>query len=252
MKKNNDYKMKTCNNCGKIGHVIKNCKEPITSFGLLLIQKNKEQENKYLMQKRKDSIAFLEIIRGKFQFNNIDYIQKLIDNCTIDERNKLINTKTEKLITILRPKDFPIVYDKVYKLKYGFLYDTQIYDIHYFIQHSSISLTDCEYSFPKGRKNQNESITHCAIRETYEETGLQNNIDYILTDNTVTEILLGINNKEYKYIYIIGHIINNNINLSFTCDETENLILETYDTLSKLLINQPTKLELLQKLEQHT
>lgn len=247
MKKNNDYKMKTCNNCGKIGHIIKNCKEPITSFGLILIQQG--NPNKYLMQKRKDSIAYLEIIRGKFQLNNIEYIQKLIDNCTINEKEKLINDKTEKMITILKPKDFQIVYDRVYKLKNGFICNHNKYDIHYFIEHSNKNLTDCEYSFPKGRKNQNESIMNCAIRETYEETNLQCNVDYILTDKIITEKLIGINEREYKYIYFIGHIINDTIDLSFCCDETETLILEDYNTLSKLLVNQDTKLELLKSLE---
>lgn len=239
--------MKTCNNCGQIGHIIKNCKEPITSFGIILVKKDKK--NKYLMQKRKDSIAYLEIIRGKFQLNNIHYIQKLVDNCTIPEREKLVSEKTEKMIHILKPKDFQIVYDKVYKLKNGFMYNNVKYDIHYFIEHSNIQLTDCEYSFPKGRKNQNETILNCAIRETYEETGLRKDIDYILTDTIITELLIGINNREYKYIYFIGYICNDNINLSFTCDETELLILEDYDTLSTLLINQDTKLEILQKLE---
>jgi 8-oxo-dGTP pyrophosphatase MutT (NUDIX family) len=247
MKKNNDYKMKTCNNCGQFGHIIKNCKEPITSFGIILVKK--ENKNKYLMQKRKDSIAYLEIIRGKFQLNNINYIQKLIDNCTIYEREKLINEKTEKIINILKPKDFEIVYDKVYKLKNGFIYDNMKYNIQYFIQKSNVQLTDCEYSFPKGRKNQNETIINCAIRETYEETGLKKDIDYLLTDIIITETLIGINNREYKYIYFIGYINNNNINLSFTCDETELLILETYEHLSKLLINQDTKLKILEKLE---
>ena len=50
---------------------------------------------KYLMIQRKDSLSFMEFIRGKYDTTNIDYIKKLLTNMTISERNMILNYKFE-------------------------------------------------------------------------------------------------------------------------------------------------------------
>ena len=63
--------MKTiyCTNCGKIGHNHKNCKNPIISYGIMLF-KYEVDEFKLLLVQRKDSIAYIEFIRGKYSITN--------------------------------------------------------------------------------------------------------------------------------------------------------------------------------------
>ena len=52
-----------CNNCGKQGHISRNCKLPITSYGVLLLLN--EEIPKIVMVQRKDSLCYIEILRGK-------------------------------------------------------------------------------------------------------------------------------------------------------------------------------------------
>ena len=65
-----------CNNCGKIGHLFHQCKLPITSIGVIcfrVINNNFE----LLLIRRKDSLSFLDFMRGKYNLENYDYIKKL-------------------------------------------------------------------------------------------------------------------------------------------------------------------------------
>ena len=65
-----------CNNCNKRGHIFSNCKEPVTSYGILLF-KFERNVPKILMINRKDSICYFEFIRGKYDINNINYMNTL-------------------------------------------------------------------------------------------------------------------------------------------------------------------------------
>ena len=47
-----------CNNCGKKGHISRNCSEPITSYGVLLLT-DIETIPKIVMIQRKDSLCYI-------------------------------------------------------------------------------------------------------------------------------------------------------------------------------------------------
>ena len=53
-----------CNNCGKQGHLFNHCKIPITSIGIICFNKTENMKNKFLMICRKDSIGYIEFLRG--------------------------------------------------------------------------------------------------------------------------------------------------------------------------------------------
>ena len=65
----NNYKKLQCLNCGHYGHAIKTCNYPITSYGILcyFVQNN---NIKYLMIQRKDSLCYIEFLRGKYSSVN--------------------------------------------------------------------------------------------------------------------------------------------------------------------------------------
>ena len=94
---NNNYlRTQTCRNCGLNGHLYKDCIHPIMSFGIICY-KIENNNIKYLMIQRKDSLSFMEFIRGKYETNNIDYISQLINNMTKEEK-KLLEKKDFELI----------------------------------------------------------------------------------------------------------------------------------------------------------
>ena len=59
-----------CNNCGVYGHLFYNCKKPITSFGIICFRINLYNKIEYLMVQRKDSLGYVDFLRGKFNINN--------------------------------------------------------------------------------------------------------------------------------------------------------------------------------------
>ena len=68
-----------CNNCAKQGHLFNQCKMPITSIGIVAFRKMPSGARKYLMICRKDSLGYIEFLRGKYPLYNKEYIQALID-----------------------------------------------------------------------------------------------------------------------------------------------------------------------------
>ena len=77
--------------CEVDGHVYKNCRHPILSYGILLFHKDKESNDyRIVMVERKDSLSYIEFIRGKYKNPlNYDYIKLLISRMTKTEKDKL-------------------------------------------------------------------------------------------------------------------------------------------------------------------
>ena len=86
-----------CNNCGKNGHLYHCCKKPITSSGIIGFKKDKQNKYKYLMICRKDSLGYVDFIRGKYPLYNKRYIQNIINEMTIDEKSKLLRLSFKDL-----------------------------------------------------------------------------------------------------------------------------------------------------------
>ena len=107
-----------CTNCGHYGHYIKNCITPVTSYGCIVIKvppsydqakellKNDNvisgyescmKDLEFLMIQRKDSLGFIEIMRGKYKLQDIDYIKYHLLSITNDEQYKLLNNDFDTL-----------------------------------------------------------------------------------------------------------------------------------------------------------
>jgi ADP-ribose pyrophosphatase YjhB (NUDIX family) len=79
-----------CNNCGKQGHTFKQCKNPITSYGVIVFRMSPmSQERQYLMIRRKDTLGYIDFMRGKYSVSNQTYILNMIHQMTVQEKNKL-------------------------------------------------------------------------------------------------------------------------------------------------------------------
>ena len=66
-----NYKKYICNNCGAYGHLFYKCKKPIMSFGVISYRIGSDDKIEYLMIRRKDSLGYVDFLRGKYnQYND--------------------------------------------------------------------------------------------------------------------------------------------------------------------------------------
>ena len=98
-----------CNNCGKSGHLYHQCKIPITSIGIIVFRPS-SSGIQYLMIRRKDSLGYVDFMRGRYPIHNKQYLMNIIDEMTLEEKNKLLNEKFEDLWSELWGEDVGIQY----------------------------------------------------------------------------------------------------------------------------------------------
>ena len=83
------------NNCGNQGHLYRQCKLPVLSYGILVFKL--DPANQLLMIQRKDSISYIEFIRGKYELNNPKYIIQLFNHCSAQEKEFLANQSFDEI-----------------------------------------------------------------------------------------------------------------------------------------------------------
>jgi ADP-ribose pyrophosphatase YjhB (NUDIX family) len=204
----------TCKNCGNIGHTYKDCPKPILSYGIIcyLIEND---EIYYLMIQRKDSLSYMEFIKGKYEILNIPYLKQLFTNMTLNEKKTLTNNTSFEHIwkNVWYPNpNINIKYTKEYN-ESKFNYDNLVKNkkIELLIKNISTPYLEPEWGFPKGRKKMNETPIICANREFYEETLFtENNINIESTITPFNEIFFGTNNILYKHTYYISKFVGEN------------------------------------------
>ena len=207
-----------CANCGREGHIYRRCTDPITSLGIILFR-IKEDVPEYLMICRKDTLGYVEFMRGKYNIENYKYIYSIFEIMTRKERIGLIENDFDALWNKLWMNKNLSNYHNEYEnskkkftlLKKGILVDENKYiDLNILNSEVKINYEKPEWGFPKGRRNLRESDLDCAIREFEEETLIKQD-EFIINDSLspCTEIFLGTNNIRYKHVYYIAESTNN-------------------------------------------
>ena len=79
-----------CGNCGRHGHIYKQCLDPLTSYGLICYRKY-EDTYQIILIRRKDTIGYVEFLRGKYNVDNSNYIIKLLNLMTYKEKKRLLD-----------------------------------------------------------------------------------------------------------------------------------------------------------------
>ena len=204
-----------CNNCGKAGHPFHQCKLPITSIGIIAFRNNPEKKtSEFLMIRRKDTLGYMDFMRGKFPIYQKNYILNMMTQMTIDEKNRLRQKYRDfhQIVgTVGTHSQGTVMKEKIHALIVGINHpDGSCYDLASLLDESdtiSEQWHEPEWGFPKGRRNMQENDYDCALREFSEETGyatsVLQNIRNILP---FEEIFIGSNYKAYRHKYYIMHI----------------------------------------------
>jgi len=167
------------------------------------------------MIQRKDSLSFMEFIRGKYETNDIEYIKKLLTNMTINERHMILNSKFEDIWNYVWYQNETNKNNKEYinsKIKFYTLNENNF--LRNYITSIKTVYNEQEWGFPKGRRKMKENDIDCAIREFYEETRIQKEDLQIITEIIpFEEIFFGTNGIMYKHLYYVAKLDNLNVNI---------------------------------------
>lgn len=227
-----------CNNCGKSGHSFHQCKVPITSIGIIAFRfrpldvneevntnlnntnlNNKNRNIEYLIIRRKETLGYIDFMRGKYIIQSKDYLVNMFKQMTINEKIKL-KTETfevlwkdiwgEEICNNIQYKSEKIISSEKYNsLVIGVVSNNTTYTLNDLIDASNQydQWLEPEWGFPKGRRENEEKDYDCALREFCEETGyskqLLHNVQNIIP---FEEIFIGSNYKSYKHKYYLMYM----------------------------------------------
>ena len=189
---------KYCRNCNHMGHHSKNCRQPITSFGVLCYTED-DDNIRYLMVKRRYSYAYVELLCGWTSYSKERSTGRLVSMTTPQERKLLLTVPHEQLWGMMRgqkSKSSMNSVDSFNKLK------PHLKEL--FKMYPSKNNTT-EWGLPKGRRNFHETDESCAVREFVEETGFSRS-DFVIesTIKPLQEDYIGDDNKPYRNIYYVA------------------------------------------------
>ena len=229
----------TCNNCGNHGHIFQDCQLPITSIGIVLIRFNKNKELEYLMIRRKDSFGYVDFVRGKFYTSCLFSLQTIVDELTLDEKNRIMrdNFTTEIAQVAKNKKIEESVITKWETLRKGIEVENKQVSIQYLVENSSTKWEESEWGFPKGRRNFMEKDMECGLREFEEETGISRNKIHLF-DNILPyeEVFTGSNLKSYKHKYYLAIMDSDYTNMdNFQKSEVSKMEWKTYEQCIKVV-----------------
>jgi 8-oxo-dGTP pyrophosphatase MutT (NUDIX family) len=266
------YRNVYCVNCGEKGHVVKDCDGPITSFGIIAFKmvydKNDEKYDKntrmvetinllespnvcnldvypkvkFLMIQRKDTMGYIDFIRGKYPDDEIGkkrmlnvFLQEMIPEEKENLLNKDFNTLWSELWLNKASKTYKNEYGQA-KQKYMML------DVTRLVNNSKTHFKHTEFSFPKGRRGLKENNIACAEREFFEETGYtKDHYEFIKNYPTVHEEFVGTNGVRYRHIYYLVKMKDNipppkvDYTNILQVGEVQNLAWLTYEECMKFI-----------------
>jgi 8-oxo-dGTP pyrophosphatase MutT (NUDIX family) len=215
-----------CNNCYKKGHYYKNCDQPLLSYGLCCFKKI-DNNIKFLMVKRRNTYTYIEFLRGMYDIQDVDYLQKMFTKMSINEKKKILEKDFKTLWNDLwlignhnKNKNKNEFYKGIIKfniLKKSYLNDhNQEISLKYLIKNSEKKYKMEEWYFPKGKKeyliDNIETNIQASLREFCEETNIDKNLIKIYEKKILEESHLGSNNKYYKTIFYLSEYLGDDLN----------------------------------------
>jgi len=240
-----------CSNCNKLGHFFRDCKEPVTSYGIIAYRVRQpasslepavlnqiekidtingldEKQVEVLLIQRRDTLGYVEFMRGKYLVGNVDYIMSLFNQMTVSELERLDAYDFETLWNALWNNQISRQYRQEYETalaKYNSLVaggeDAHGKTLEWYIKHANREWITPEWGFPKGRRGNRESEISCALREFTEETGLdESQCNLVKNLLPIEENFLGGNRIQYRHRYYLAY-----------CKQTTEVCIDVSNTI---------------------
>lgn len=178
-----------------------------------LVTGMENQVLEFLLIQRRDSLGFIELMRGRYKVTDVDYIRLHLGGITEEERNKYREGPFETLWNGMWGLDHSHLYKNEYEIAKGKW--EQIHEGLTDINGKTWTMDELmsslppppltpEWGFPKGRRDAQESDYICAMREMYEETGVrESQVIPIQNLEPLTESFFGSNHVHYCHKYYI-------------------------------------------------
>jgi ADP-ribose pyrophosphatase YjhB (NUDIX family) len=172
----------------------------------------------YLMIRRRDTLGFIDFMRGKYSVYNKEYILNMIVQMTVLEKTRLLTHTFNEIWAELWGNETMVEQyrseedssrEKITSLRLGVVVKDDFYTLETLIKSTENETTwkFAEWGFPKGRRNYQEKDYECAVREFCEETGYpSSSLVPIQNIHPFEEIFTGSNYKSYKHKYYLTHM----------------------------------------------
>lgn len=214
-------KIMYCSNCNGKGHVFKECKKPIKSYGIIAFRK-KGNELQVCLIRRRNTLNYEAFVRGKYKY---DELSTHVTRMTTLEIEKIKHKSWDDLYNeICYHRTSKHAYKERKKAK-------QLYDLinvsDLFSTVTTSKWHEPEWEFPKGRKYYEETQEECALREFQEETNIPD-LYVKLLNNTYIETFQGTNKKIYHNQYFLS-LVNEKANEPYIDISSQNQITEVGD-----------------------
>jgi 8-oxo-dGTP pyrophosphatase MutT (NUDIX family) len=224
----------TCTNCGLTGHSYRYCTSPVNSYGIIAYRVMNPQWTlerglhaarsvngmetsgglEFILVRRKESLRFVEFVRGKYDTRDPVYIKQMLSKMTREEREFLRTTTFDDMWQRVWGSASARNYraDFEYsKARFDILKtpdsETGVEPLQLYLDETDSEWTTPEWGFPKGRRNPKESDLACAIREFEEETGLsRDKVNVVQNMEPICETYYGDNHVHYCQKYYLAQV----------------------------------------------
>ena len=178
------------------------------------------------MIQRKDSLGFMDIMRGKYKVNEPEYIKKQLRGMTEEERKKLETMDFEDIWHLLWGSDAEssrrYAHDritskqKLAELRAGIELESGVkYTLNDLLRQEPVVYKTPEWGFPKGRRDPHELDIQCAFRELEEETSIvESEVLKVMNVAPLIEQFYGSNGIHYRHSYYLAYYVGER-NISF-------------------------------------
>lgn len=205
-----------CSNCGHGGHFFRECREPITSLGIIAFRRPggvASAERQWLLIRRRNSLGMMELMRGKYELRDEAGIQVLIDQTTLAERVSLLTRSFPDLWRELwngpASRRYFAEYEQA-RAKFEVLRGATgpgRRGLASYCESSTTAWIEPEWGFPKGRRSSSETELACALRETWEEAGVRASDMRVMAGvGPLLEEFRGSNGIQYRHRYWLAEV----------------------------------------------